>query len=59
MGRKSRAKRERSHAPGGTPAPPLPKRDPEFLRQLIAHDEGEYDRVPLEVLGRRVDDAAS
>lgn len=42
MGRKSREKKERAAA--------MPEGDPEFLRKLMAADDGEYDRVPLEVL---------
>ena len=46
MGRKSREKTERAAARAWT----MPKEDPEFMRKVIAADDGEYDRVPLEVL---------
>ena len=35
MGRKSREKKERTRAAGGTAAPPIPKGDPEFLRHVL------------------------
>ncbi len=51
MGRKSREKRERAAARAGAAAePPLPAGDEELFRELAAFDDGEYDRVPLDVL---------